>query len=143
MSQRHSSHREPIAALTLVSFGACHEHGGLLVMCSRIFPSLTSVSGLGMKTGGLILRVKSRKSHSSITYCTGILRNTHNYASCLTRRIVHFKRCCRYTLYLESRLTLSSHNCSIFAQLRGLFNFSWPRLSICGHILNTRIGKMV
>lgn len=33
----------------------------------------TSVSGLGMKTGGLIFSVRSLNSHSSITYCTGIL----------------------------------------------------------------------
>ena len=30
-----------------------------------------SVSGRGMKTGGLIFRVSSKKSHSLIMYCTG------------------------------------------------------------------------
>ncbi len=33
----------------------------------------TSVSGLGMRTGGLIFRVTFRKSHSPMMYCTGTL----------------------------------------------------------------------
>jgi len=58
--------------------GQCHEIGRSGDVYKNIPQSLTSVSGLGMKTGGLILSVKSRKSHSSITYCTGILKpNTH------------------------------------------------------------------
>lgn len=43
------------------------------------FYCTTSVSGLGMNTGGLIFKVKSLKSHSSITYCTGILPKTHAF----------------------------------------------------------------
>lgn len=35
--------------------------------------SLTSVSGRGINTGGFICKTRSLKSHSSITYCTGIL----------------------------------------------------------------------
>lgn len=37
---------------------------------------LTSVSGLGMNTGGLSFSVRSLKSHSSMMYCTGILHIT-------------------------------------------------------------------
>ncbi len=44
---------------------------------TRSLKFFTSVSGRGMNTGGFIFRVRSLKSHSSITYCTGILKKTH------------------------------------------------------------------
>lgn len=40
---------------------------------AEIIDTRSSVSGLGMKTGGDIFNVIPKKSHSSITYCTGIL----------------------------------------------------------------------
>lgn len=44
---------------------------------TRSLKFFTSVSGRGINTGGFIFKVRSLKSHSSITYCTGILKKTH------------------------------------------------------------------
>lgn len=64
---------------------------GVISLCrwrsiSLFFPHQTSVSGLGMNTGGLIFRVRSLKSHSSITYCTGILHNSL-FITCISQSI--------------------------------------------------------
>lgn len=50
------------------------------------FSCPTSVSGLGMNTGGLIFSVRSLKSHSSITYCTGILHKTHVFMNIISQK---------------------------------------------------------
>ena len=48
--------------------------GGLIIKVMSMKCMPTSVSGLGMRTGGLIFKVMSMKSHSPIMYCTGFLQ---------------------------------------------------------------------
>lgn len=57
-----------------------------LCVCACFFLCWTSVSGLGMNTGGLIFSVRSLKSHSSITYCTGILHQTQSLMSIVNKK---------------------------------------------------------
>lgn len=59
-------------------FFYCHELLSLELLLYTLYlgPQITSVSGLGINTGGFISSVSSRKSHSPITYCTGILKCT-------------------------------------------------------------------
>lgn len=56
----------------------------LVSNCCRTNSTNSSVSGLGMNTGGCIFNVNSRKSHSLIMYCSGILAIRHSQ-SCSNR----------------------------------------------------------
>lgn len=98
-----------------------------------LFILWTSVSGLGMNTGGLIFSVRSLKSHSPITYCTGILQQTQTLVSIIKKKTSEciFTVVYYWPLYLESRLVQSLHTCSVFSLLRYSVKFSCSRLSIC------------
>lgn len=111
-------------------------------LCAQIslrFLCLTSVSGLGMKTGGLIFRVRSLKSHSPITYCTGILQTQTHRSSNIWMQI--YTKVSPDTPYLERRLEQSFHTCSVFSRLRNSVNFPWSTLSICLRKWHVRAGR--
>lgn len=94
----------------------------------------TSVSGLGMKTGGLIFSVRSLNSHSSITYCTGILDQSKKCGA--VKKIyleMRMWRRCNKTLYLDRRLVQSCHICPVLSCPRSSDNLSCSTLSICGN----------